>query len=117
MGLAMLENREALNDEDYRTLVSVGIASCPGRVESIVKAVLYAERPLKISELVTISKFPYDTVREVVGNMVMVRLLEPIGKGMTSLFKITDECMGFIKRGAIYPLPGAGSVSVRIRRR
>lgn len=96
IGLAMVDGRMELNDDDYRIVRDMAISSCPDRVERVVAAL--AGKKLTHEELAKETRLPSNTLTRVTNDLFLLRTLRKEDKKWC----LSEEVEEYIARGKIY---------------
>lgn len=96
IGLAMVDGRGELGEDDYRIIRDIAICSCPDRVERAVAAL--AGKKLDIKELADITKLPSNTLTRVTNDLFLLGTIKRDEKR----WMLSDEITDYIERGKVY---------------
>ncbi len=102
-GFAIVGARDTVNEDDYTILRDIAIGTAPGRMESIVKRLYLSKRPMKMKEISLQTDFPIETIRTVLNDLIMLKLVKVEGAFYSGYFDISDLCRDLIVKAHLYP--------------
>lgn len=110
IGLACLESREEVNEEDYEIVRQIAIGTCPSRVEAVVK-VMFEENglPLRVQEIALKIGYEIQTTNFILKDLVALHLLNRDGAGRGLYYSVSESTKRIIEKGKIYPPQAAPS--------
>lgn len=104
LGLACVEGKKQVTEDEYKILRNVAVGTCPGRIEAIVKYLFEINRPCKIKDIVKAIRFDMMTVRTVLNDLIMLGLVRLDG-GYTGYYSLSELCQHLIISGDVYRRP------------
>jgi len=80
MGIAMFRGEREIGEEVYRTVIRVARDTAPDRAELIAKRLYLSKQPITASRLSYKSKLEVGTVRKVLRDMRLLRIVDKLGE-------------------------------------
>lgn len=100
MGIALFRNERILGEDIYRVIVRVARDTAPDRVESIAKTLYLNDMPLTASKISDNTKLENATVRKVLHDLRLLRIVDKHGGG--SHWRLTAKMRRMIDAAEIY---------------
>jgi ribosomal protein L37AE/L43A len=102
IGLASVDAREEVNDDDYAILKEVALSSTPSRIESIVHTLHQANGPLKGRELIEKTKFDYNSIIPILRDLVLLELIIETKISGHMFYELSNLAKFYIKKSEVY---------------
>lgn len=105
IGLASVEGRTGINQNDYAILKKVALSSTPSRVEIIIRTLHFSAGPLKGKELIEKTRFDYNSIIPLLRDLILLDLVKETRIGTTTFYELTELSKFYISKSEVYLQP------------
>lgn len=112
IGLACVEGRTEVNEDDYDIIRKIAVGTCPSRVEAVIAAIYAAnDLPMRGYDVAKITGYEIQTTNFIIKDLVALHLLDRDGEGRNFFYLLASMTKRLIEKAEIYPLPKVEEVS------
>lgn len=102
IGLASVEGRKEITEEDYRIVKQIAISSTPSRIETIINLLYRNKGPLKNREIMDKTKFDYKSAYPITRDLILLDLIIETKVGGSIYFELSELCRFYIDKSQVY---------------
>lgn len=102
IGLASVEGRSEVNENDYKILRKIAISSAPSRIETIIRLLHKTAGPLKGKELIEKTKFDYNSINPILKDLRLLDLVIETRIGGTLFYELHKLSKFYIEKSGVY---------------
>lgn len=103
VGLARVENKHVVDEDDVEIVKKIALDTCPSRIELFVRRMHEANMPLQHFEIAARSDFDLRTVTMVLNDLVMLKIITGAKIGSKRYYELSFLSKELIRKGKIFP--------------